>query len=184
MKEIWKDIKGYEGKYQISNKGNIRSLNYRRTGKTKILQPGKDKDGYLLIGLRKDGKKKTYKIHRLVAEAFLENPNKKPQINHIDGNKQNNYISNLEWCTNKENMAHAYTNGLALGKHGKQTIYIAAEANKKPVRCITTDTTYKSATEAESLTGVAHQNIAKCCKHTLKSAGKLPDGTKLIWEYV
>ena len=58
MKEIWKDIKGYEGKYQISNKGNIRSLNYRRTGKTKILQPGKDKDGYLLIGLRKDGKKK------------------------------------------------------------------------------------------------------------------------------
>ena len=81
-------------------------------------------------------------------------------------------------------MAHAYTNGLASGKHGKQTIYIAAEANKKPVRCITTDTTYKSATEAESLTGVAHQNIAKCCKHTLKSAGKLPDGTKLIWEYV
>ena len=113
MKEIWKDIKGYEGKYQISNKGNIRSLNYRRTGKTKILQPGKDKDGYLLIGLRKDGKKKTYKIHRLVAEAFLENPNKKPQINHIDGNKQNNHISNHEWTTNKENMAHSYTNGLA-----------------------------------------------------------------------
>ena len=99
MTEIWKDIKGYEGKYQISSHGRVKALDYHRQGKQKLLKIKTDKDGYKVVGLRKDGKQITFKIHRLVGEAFLPNPNKLPQINHKDENKANNYIENLEWCT-------------------------------------------------------------------------------------
>lgn len=96
--EIWKDIKGYEGLYKISNKGRIKSLyNYKRDG-TDILVP-KIKHGYYQIGLRKNKIRKWLQVHRLIAEAFIPNPNKYPQINHKDENKLNNNIDNLEWCT-------------------------------------------------------------------------------------
>lgn len=101
--EYWKSIENYEGLYMISDLGRVKSLNYSHTGKAKILQMRIDKWGYLQIGLYKDGKTKAFLVHRLVAIAFIPNPLNKPQVNHIDENKENNNVKNLEWVTNKEN---------------------------------------------------------------------------------
>lgn len=103
-KQIWKDIPGYEGKYQVSNTGRVRSLNYNRTGKTKVLKQNTNKLGYKSVFLCKDGKFKRYYIHRLVALAFILNPNNYPIINHKDENPSNNYYKNLEWCTYEYNV--------------------------------------------------------------------------------
>ena len=105
MKEIWKDIKGYEGIYQVSNFGRIKSSYTKR-----ILKGGKNKAGYLLVGLYKQGVLSRKSIHRLVAEAFIPNPDNKPEVNHIDENKTNNMVSNLEWMTAKENINHGTRN--------------------------------------------------------------------------
>ena len=120
MEEIWKDIQGYEGEYQVSNLGRIKSLPRKRvtpTGwpylsKGKILTPKLRKDGYLEISLRTKGKGKSYFIHRLVAQAFIPNPYNKPQVNHLNGKKSDNRIENLECATRKENMQHAFKTGL------------------------------------------------------------------------
>ena len=109
MKEVYKDIPGFEGKYMISNKGNVMSMNYQNTRKPKVLIPVKHHLGYLLVHL---GSSKIKMVHTLVAEAFIPNPEGKPFVNHIDGNKSNNVVSNLEWVTSKENMEHAIRTGL------------------------------------------------------------------------
>ena len=111
IKEIWKDVVGFEGLYEVSNLGNVRSLNYRGTRKEQILKPCKNKGGYLSVILWKGGKIKKFLIHRLVAIAFLENSNNKPCINHIDCNPSNNCVDNLEWCTYSENTQYAYKFG-------------------------------------------------------------------------
>ena len=110
MKEIWKSIKNYP-QYEISNFGNIKS-NY----KNKLLKFQQDKDGYFQVNLYKNKIGKTNKIHRLVALYFVENKYNKLQVNHIDGNKQNNHYYNLEWCTTQENTKHAINAGLANAK--------------------------------------------------------------------
>lgn len=112
--EIFKDIAGYEGKYQVSNFGNIKSLNYHRENKEKIMTPKKSKSGYLIIGLRRAGIKKFYLISRLVAKSFLENNDNKQTVNHINGIKTDNNIENLEWATISENTKHAFRTGLAM----------------------------------------------------------------------
>lgn len=120
MKEIWKNIKGYEGLYQISNYGNIKSLDriiiyknkYSHFHKGKYLKQEIDINGYLYISISKDGKIKKNKVHRLVAETFIFNPKNKSDVNHKDGNKQNNNIDNLEWNTHQENENHAVKNKL------------------------------------------------------------------------
>lgn len=118
-KECWRDIKGYEGLYQVSNFGRIKALPKKRnngTGyyiqKEKIMKPQLKNKRYLGIYLTKEGKHKNYLIHRLVAENFILNPNNYPQINHIDCNKLNNNVNNLEWCTQEWNLEHALKNGL------------------------------------------------------------------------
>ncbi len=119
MQEIWKDIPSFEGKYQVSNFGNVKSLNYLRTNTPRLLKQNNHKDGYKLIGLsnEKTGKKKYFTVHRLVAQAFIPNPENKATVNHIDGNKANNHVSNLEWATPQENMIHSFKIGLRKNQH-------------------------------------------------------------------
>ena len=115
MNEEWRQIQGYEGLYEVSNLGRVKSLErYDKMGrliKEKTLNPRKHKKGYLYVGLSKDGIQKKYSIHRLVAIAFIPNPNNLPQVNHKDENKENNCLDNLEWCTNEYNCNY--------GNHGK-----------------------------------------------------------------
>lgn len=123
--EIWKDIPNYEGLYQASNFGRIKSLFrqeitiHPRSRKTmfrkrreKILDMKLDKDGYFKVRPCKNGKARTFFVHRLILLAFVPNPNSLPQINHKDGNKINNNINNLEWCNSSQNMLHSYVNHL------------------------------------------------------------------------
>lgn len=145
-KEVWLPIKGFEGKLEVSNKGRVRSVdrfvafgaNKRRVCGT-IRKLANDRDGYKSVNMSG----KTIKVHRAVAEAFIPNPENKPQVNHIDGDKSNNRVDNLEWATQEENMRHASRNGLA--KHvavirddGEKYITVteAAAANGVDASCI------------------------------------------------
>lgn len=130
MFEVWKDIPGYEGAYQVSNTGFVRSLprNFvntrgeRRSLPGKILDYRKARHGYAMASLYRQMKFKNFKVHRLVAAAFLENPDDKPEVNHKNLNKSDNRVENLEWVTPKENIQHAIRNGHPPGrkkKHGK-----------------------------------------------------------------
>lgn len=107
--EEWVEIKGYDSKYYVSNLGRVKSVKYRRP---RILKPRLDNHGYYRVALVNGKRIKECKIHRLVAEAFIENPYNKPTVNHIDGNKRNNRVENLEWATSKEQMEHALATGL------------------------------------------------------------------------
>jgi predicted XRE-type DNA-binding protein len=111
--EVFKDVVGYEGLYQVSNEGRVKSLDYRRTGEESILKgrPNR-KDGYLRVNFCKDGIKKDFYIHRLTALAFLPNSENKSEVNHKNGIKADNHLENLEFTTPKENMQHAYDTGL------------------------------------------------------------------------
>jgi len=120
--EIWKDVKGYEGIYQISNLGRLKvKLKFRkcRSYNEKTLNPSKDKDGYLRTALTKNGKKQMKIMHRLVAETFLENNLNYPVVNHINGIKDDNRVENLEWCSVLQNNIHAIKSGLKKSKKGE-----------------------------------------------------------------
>lgn len=173
--EIWKDIQGYEGRYKISNTGKVKSIQRQvsnGTGlvtlPTRILKQGTSHKGYPIAYLSKNAKSKTVRIHRLVAKAFIPNPDNKPQINHIDGDKTNNNVSNLEWVTNSENQLHAYEMGLnyVTGRAGKP---------KRPVIQIDIETgervkEYPSIAEAARTIGVASSsNIGQCCRGEKKT---------------
>lgn len=175
--EIWKDIKGYENKYQVSNMGNVRSLNYKRTGKIKLLNNRLDKDGYLIIDL--NNPRKTCKVHRLVAQHFIDNPENKAEVNHISGIKTDNNVSNLEWCTREENERHAWDNGLCerTREIARKNAAIGTESLKKQVKCITTGEIYESTREASRQTGICQSGISACCRNKQKQSG----GYK--WEY-
>lgn len=174
MKEIWKDIKGYEGLYQVSDLGKIKSLakNVKmpkggiRKQKEKILKPNIDKDGYFRVALTTNKKRKDYYVHRLVAQTFIKNTNNKNQVNHKDGNKQNNSIDNLEWCTVKENIHHA--------------IHILKKRMKK-VDKYTLDNiyieTYESIEEAGLKNNIKSQHIWRCCNNIRPTTGGF------IWKY-
>lgn len=102
MSEVWKDIEGYIGKYQVSNLGHVKSIDYRHTGKEQILRPGLG-NGYLTVALYRDGKPKTHCVHKLVAMAFIPNPDSRTCIDHLNGIRTDNRADNLRWCTHKEN---------------------------------------------------------------------------------
>lgn len=118
LNEIWKDVSGYEGFYQVSNLGRVRSLDRsikqfygHRNIAGNIIKGHPNHQGYLLVNFCVKQKNKRHQVHRLVAKAFIPNPDSKPNVNHIDGNNQNNALSNLEWCTQKENIAHSFKIG-------------------------------------------------------------------------
>lgn len=123
--EIWKDVAGYEGYYKVSNLGRVKSLErkvkfrtFKKLVKSRILTPRISDSGYYTVNISKDGKGNMKYLARIIAIAFIPNPDNKPQVNHIDGNKINNCISNLEWVTNAENQKHAYKLGLSISKRG------------------------------------------------------------------
>lgn len=110
MSEIWNPVKGYEGLYEVSSFGRVRSLSYRQTGEIRVLNLYKNDSGYLLIKLFKSGKGKAYQVHRLVAIAFIHNWCNEPQVNHIDENPKNNHVENLEWCSANYNINYGTRN--------------------------------------------------------------------------
>jgi len=116
MKEIWKDVIGYEGFYQVSNLGNVKGLK-----RNKVKSQTLNSWGYKIISITKPNTKvKSVLVHRLVAKAFIDNPENKEQVNHIDGNKSNNCVHNLEWCNQSENMQHAFKLGLNINPYGEK----------------------------------------------------------------
>lgn len=178
--ELWKDINGYEGYYQISSQGNVRSVD-RFDGvhdrKGTVIKPNLKQNGYLQVGLRKHNTRKWFGVHRLVAIHFIENPNNKPQVNHIDGNKQNNTIENLEWVTEKENQTHAAKRGLRDNmpkgeRHSNYGKYGENSRSAKPVirRDPKTGETklYKAKILAKD-EGFDVTSISKCCHGKLKT---------------
>jgi hypothetical protein len=172
MQEIWKDIKGYEGLYQVSNLGRIKS-NTRYGTKGGVLKLRLDKDGYFQTALYKNNKVKYYRTHRLVAEAFIPNPNNYPIINHKDENRSNNLTNNLEWCTYKYN-----------SNYGNVNVKIA-NSKYKPVYQYSLDDRfihyYSSLKEMEKITGFGYSNISSCCNGRLfKSHGYKWSYTPLI----
>lgn len=121
--ELWLPIQGFEGCYEISNKGRVKSLS-RKCGpgfcRERILKPGYQTGGYRFVNLVVAGKSTTVKVHRLVAKHFIDNPNNRPQVNHIDGNTGNNCAENLEWVTGRENIEHAKKMGLFRPRKGAE----------------------------------------------------------------
>ena len=184
LEEIWKAIVNYEGLYEVSNLGRVRSLNYKRTGKIKVLRPRPSKLGYLDIRLSKNGKVKPFKVHRLVAYAFIpnDNPIEKTQVNHKDFNRQNNSVENLEWVSHKENIKHSWTSDEKRAKERREKLSKAHEVTRTRVLCIETERVFDSIREAcEWLDidyDISHGNICACLKGRLKTA------YGYHWEYV
>lgn len=157
--EEWKAIEGYEGIYQVSNMGRIRSIVKRHSSMPRIMKQRKAGAGYAYVGLSLNGVQKKIPVHRLVANAFVSNPENKPEVNHIDGDKTNNTASNLEWVTSKENKKHAHRTGL----------YDADISNRSiPVIAIDTETgkteKYKSLIDAARELGLHPGSVSRAAK--------------------
>lgn len=170
MEEIWKDIEGYEGVYQVSNLGRVKSLTrFKKDGKSggghiqkeKILKPKIGTSGYLEVDLRRNGGHKYVRIHRLVAQTFILNFDNLPIVNHKDENKTNNCVDNLEWCSVKYNTNYGTTRERSSEKRRKPVVQI--DRTNKIINV------YPSIKEAKRKTGVGH--ISCCCNNRRKTAG-------------
>ena len=169
MDEIWKDIAGYEGLYQISNLGNVRSMNHRGHGVVKNLIPKCNNCGRLWVELRKNGSGKYMLVHRLVALAFIPNPNNYPQINHIDENPKNNLVENLEWCTALYNVQF-YNERHPDKRHAPR----GPNKNIRAVNQISPDgqvvKTWSNSKEVMRELGWSDWSISECCRGNRRSA--------------
>lgn len=165
MKENWRDIKGFEGLYQISNLGRVKSLNYAKSRKEGFIKPIKNKDGYLIVKLYSD-KCYTKLVHRLVAENFIDIP--KLEVNHLNGNKADNNINNLEWCTHAENERYSWK---VLGKSVKMLgnntgkVVVQYDLNDNYIR------RWKNATEAGRTLNIRANHISACCNKKRNKTG-------------
>ena len=174
MKEVWLNIKNYPN-YEISSLGRVKSLNYKNTKVEKLIKPIKLKNGYLQVNLYANNKMHHKYVHRLVAEAFLDNPNNLPQINHKDENTQNNIVDNLEYCDAKYNNNY--------GTHNKR-VSASQQNNPKKSKPIlqynkqgNLITEYPSIIEIQRQLGFAAGNISRCCRGEFKQA------YGFIWRY-
>lgn len=171
MKEEWRTVV-YDGEiydnYEVSNMGRVRSLNYNGIkGRVQIMKPQPHTRGYLQIGLRKNGKYKTFTIHSLVANVFLPKIEGKNEINHIDENKHNNTVENLEWCDRQQNCNYGTKNERK------------AKTDGKKIKCIETGKIYYSIGQARKEMGLkSRSGISACCSGKQKTAGGYH------WEYV
>lgn len=159
MKVIeWKSIKGFEELYKVSNLGNVKNAKTNKNSK-----PVKNKTGYMRVNLSKNGIKKNFHIHRLVAEAFIPNPENKPQVNHKDENLENNCVDNLEWCDSKYNTNYGERNKKIANKLSKKInqFSLVGEYLK----------TWNSSMEIERTLGINQSNICLCCNGKRVSAG-------------
>ena len=168
--EEWRTIEGYEGKYQVSNLGKVKSLKDRYGNpREKILHQGKNSNGYLLVVLYKEGKLKHYLVHRLVANAFIPNPNNYPYVNHKDENPSNNCVDNLEWCDAKYNINY----GTCINRRVSSTDYkaIADKKSKKVFQYDKQGNLIKiwASTRECGRNGFAHNHVSDCCRGKLKT---------------
>ena len=155
--ETFVKIVGFEN-YEVSNLGRVRNMKSGR-----ILKPSLTKNGYLEHLLYKNNKQRHLLLHRIIATAFIDNPDEKPQVNHIDENKLNNDLSNLEWCTVRENLTH-----------GTRTKRVAEKLSQKVIQLDLNGNVlneFESMVQAGQETGVSRSNISSCCNGKLKSAG-------------
>lgn len=178
MTEIWKDVVGYEGRYQVSNQGNMKSIRYLKTKDTysiKQLKPKRNWDGYLRIQLWKDCKAVYVSIHRLVAQSFIDNPEDKPFVNHKNGIKDDNRVENLEWVSQKENIQHAWETGLAKSpfNNGNSKAIDQYDLNNNYLK------TFPSTMEIERQLKINHSYISLACKNG--GLNKVLGGYK--WKY-
>ena len=173
MTEIWKDIKGYEGLYQVSNFGRVRSMNWRKTGKTKLLAQRNQNRGYLTVLLSKNGESKYELVHRLVAIAFVPVLDSNETVNHIDENRHNNKSDNLEWCSLKENI-HKFqeNNPDKVGRAENKTNVRQLDKSGTLIRI------WDSAAEIKRQMNYNTWSITQCCNSKRKSA------YGFIWQYV
>lgn len=184
MKEIWKYIKGFDNKYSVSNLGRVKSENRQcfnsRYGKFflkgKLLNPAKNNKGYMTVTLSKDGKIYSCLVHRLVAETFLQNVENKPQVNHINGIRTDNFVKNLEWCTQSENNLHSYKKlgRIKIGQKGQHSPFSKIVLQIKDGKIIAE---FYGTCDAEWKTGIPHQSIGKVANGKLKTAGGY------VWEW-
>lgn len=178
MIERWEKIQDFED-YEINNNGVIRRISYNGNAKNKqykvpyYIKPRKDKDGYLRYTLCKNGKMKYFFAHRLVAKTFIPNPNKLPVVNHKDGNKENNNVDNLEWCSIRYNNIHALKKGLRNMKNNKLSKKVAQYDKKGNLINI-----FKSANDAKRITGYSQGHISECCRNEIKQYNGY------VWKYI
>jgi len=170
LQEIWKDIKGFESMYQVSNQGNVRSLRAYAKKRGRLLALRTNYSGYIQTDLCKNSKKYTFRVNRLVAEAFIPNPHHYPQVNHIDENKKNNDVSNLEGCTAKYNC-----------NYGNKTKYagkkISESHKKKVVQISKSGMIVKIWTSIKEAQQHGFNNISACCSHKRRTS------SGYRWEY-
>ena len=186
--EIWKDVVGYEGFYQVSNQGRVKSLDRNikhKNGrvyytKGKILKTYLQNGGYLIAHLNKNGKMKNCTVHRLVATAFIENPEEKAEIDHINTIKTDNRVENLRWVTRSEN----FLNPLTRVKNSEARKGREKESLKKKVICLNTKEIFKDMFTAAEKYNLRSSNLTRCCQGKQISFGKDEKGNPLLWKYL
>ncbi len=204
MEEVWRPVVGLEGRYEVSNLGRVKTLHHMNSSRVQIMKTEFNGEDYERVEFRVDGVRHKYAVHRLVAEAFVPNPESKPCVDHIDGNRRNNHACNLRWCTHQENMNYpgvrktmsdqrmGNKNHMFGKKMPKESCEKMSIAHKKlvgakhpgsiPVAQYSLDGTFmrqwSCASDASSSTGINRGAIQNCCRGTAKSSGGY------IWHYV